>query len=251
MVQPYSIEPLMEEETSSKRRWKRWLIGVLATLVILPLLAWQVVESEWFLRRVILPRVNESIHGVIHFKSADWSLGSSLKLQDVALHAEGQPTCLKVKYVRVRYDLGELLDGRLRFHEIFLDEPTLIVTQDLEGRTNLDSFFQKSPESGETSTVELDLVTLANGGIHFSKELPDGGKQIVRANNLKINLEHLGNGRDQGSVRLGFGWATEWMNGSKMTNHLKGTLDLNTKLNLDEQWPVSYTHLTLPTIVGV
>ena len=80
MVQPYSIEPLMEEETSSKRRWKRWLIGGLVTLVILPLLAWQVVESEWFLRRVILPRVNESIHGVIHFKSADWSLGSSLEL---------------------------------------------------------------------------------------------------------------------------------------------------------------------------
>ena len=40
----------MEEETSSKRRWKRWLIGGLAALVILPLLAWQVVESEWFLR---------------------------------------------------------------------------------------------------------------------------------------------------------------------------------------------------------
>ena len=30
MVQPYSIEPLMEEETSSKRWWKRWLIGGLA-----------------------------------------------------------------------------------------------------------------------------------------------------------------------------------------------------------------------------
>ena len=239
MVQPYSIEPLMEEETSSKRRWKRWLIGGLAALVILPLLAWQVVESEWFLRRVILPRVNESIHGVIHFKSADWSLGSSLELQGVTLHAEGQATCLKVKHVRVRYDLGELLDGRLHFHEIFLDEPTLTVTQDLEGRTNLDPFFQKSPESGETSTVELDLVTIADGGIHFSKELPDDWKQIVRANNLKINLEHLGNGRDQGSVRLGFGWATEWMNGSKMTDHLKGTLDLNTKLNLDEHWQPS------------
>ena len=38
-------------------------------------------------------------------------------------------------------------------------------------------------------------------------------------------------------VRLGFGWATEWMNGSKMTDHLKGTLDLNTKLNLDSWQP--------------
>ena len=29
------------------------------------------------------------------------------------------------------------------------------------------------------------------------------------------------------------------MNGSKMTDHLKGTLDLNTKLNLDEHWQPS------------
>ena len=39
---------------------------------------------------------------------------------------------------------------------------------------------------------------------------------------------------------MGFGWATEWMNGSKMTDHLKGTLDLNAKLNLDYGSPVGW-----------
>ena len=96
----------------------------------------------------------------------------------MTLHAEGQATCLKVKHVRVRYDLGELLDGRLHFHEIFLDEPTLTATQDLEGRTNLDPFFQKSPERARQAPELIRTVT--GGGIHFSKELPDGLKQIVR-----------------------------------------------------------------------
>ena len=239
MVQPYSIEPLMEEETGPKRRWKRWLIGGLATLIILPLLAWQVVESEWFLRRVILPKVNESVHGVIHFKSADWSLGSSLELQGVTLHAKGQTTCLEVKHVLVRYDLGELLDGRLRFHEILLSEPSFTVTQDLDGQTNLDPFFQKASDPGTARLVELDWVKFDGGSIHFSKELPQGGKQVVRINELKVNLEKIGNGRDQGSVQLGFGWTTEWRNGSALADYLKGTLNLDAKLDLDERWQPS------------
>ena len=239
MVQPYSIEPLMEDETGPKRRWKRWLIGGAAALVTLPLLAWQVVESEWFLRRVILPKVNESVHGVIHFKSADWSLGSSLELQGVTLHAEGQATCLEVKHLLVRYDLGELLDGRLHFHEILLSEPSFTVTQDLGGRTNLDPFFQQTSDPGVARSVELDWVKFDGGSIHFSKELPEGGKQVVRVNELKVNLEQIGNGRDQGSVHMGFGWATEWRNGSTLVDYLKGTLNLGAKLNLDEHWHLS------------
>ena len=229
----------MEDETGPKRRWKRWLIGGAAALVTLPLLAWQVVESEWFLRRVILPKVNESVHGVIHFKSADWSLGSSLELQGVTLHAEGQATCLEVKHVLVRYDLGELLDGRLHFHEILLSEPSFTVTQDLGGRTNLDPFFQQTSDPGVARSVELDWVKFDGGSIHFSKELPEGGKQVVRVNELKVNLEQIGNGRDQGSVHMGFGWATEWRNGSTLVDYLKGTLNLGAKLNLDEHWHLS------------
>ena len=169
----------MEDETGPKRRWKRWLIGGAAALVILPLLAWQVVESEWFLRRVILPKVNESVHGVIHFKSADWSLGSSLELQGVTLHAEGQATCLEVKHVLVRYDLGELLDGRLHFHEILLSEPSFTVTQDLGGRTNLDPFFQQTSDPGVARSVELDWVKLMVAAFIFPRNFPTAGSRLL------------------------------------------------------------------------
>ena len=54
-----------------------------------------------------------------------------------------------------------------------------------------------------------------------------------------MNLEQIGNGRDQGSVHMGFGWATEWRNGSTLVDYLKGTLNLGAKLNLDEHWHLS------------
>ncbi len=236
VVQPYSIEPLTEKEAGPKWRWKRLLVGGLAALILLPLVAWQVVESEWFLRRYVLPKVNDSIHGVIHFDSADWSLGNSLELNGLSLHAEGQPTCLKVKRLQVRYELGELLDGRMRFREIIVNEPEVTVLHGADGRTNLDPFFQPKSSASQPAAVELDRVQVEGALIQYVRELADNQKQVVRISQMDLNAEQVGNGKSKSRVHLESGWAQEWLQEGTVRDHLLGTLSFDAQMDLNAQW---------------
>ena len=104
-MQPYSIEPLVPEESETTRPWGKWFLIVGFCLLFLVVTAWNVVSSEWFLKAVILPRVGESINGSITIQSADWSLKHSLVLRGITLKAEGREPCFKAEEVQLNYDL--------------------------------------------------------------------------------------------------------------------------------------------------
>ena len=108
-MQPYSIEPLIQDNSGQKRSWKKWFLGVGIFSVLVFMVAWNVASSKWFLRTVVLPRVGESINGSITFKSVDWSLSRSLILREISLKAIGQRPCFKASELQIDYDLLELL----------------------------------------------------------------------------------------------------------------------------------------------
>ena len=100
-MRPYSIEPLIQEESGPKRSWKKWVMGVGLGLILVFVVAWNVVGSEWFIRKVVLPRVGEAINGSITFQSADWSLRHSLTFRGISLEAKGQKPCFRATGLQV------------------------------------------------------------------------------------------------------------------------------------------------------
>ena len=100
-MQPYSIEPLLEEEDRPKPNWKRRILIGVACLLGLLVVGWWVISSEMFLRGVVLKKVGRAIHAEITFKSADWSPRRSVVLQGVRMKAVGQEPCLEAKEITV------------------------------------------------------------------------------------------------------------------------------------------------------
>ena len=182
-MQPYTIKPLLEEEAARPpSRWKQRFAWTAGTVVVLLLAGWFYVTSEHFLRTVILARAEEAIHARIDYESADWSFRRSLTLRGVRLTPEGEKPCLAVKEFRVRYQLGDLLDGRLLLQELTLIEPKFTVHMEANGRTNLDPLFQKKKESKPKKTrptVRVDQLTVQGGEIQFTREYTTGTKEAI------------------------------------------------------------------------
>ena len=186
-MRPYSIEPLIQEESGPKRSWKKWVLGVGLCLLLVLVVAWNVASSEWFLRKVILPRVGELINGSITFQSADWSLSRSLVLRGITLKAEGQRPCFKAAELQVNYALKQLLGGETRLHQVRLVNPEVTVHMDGEGHTNLDPFFdhpKKQPSSAPL--VRLDKIEIFEGTLQFVRQFAGGGEEHFMGANLQV-----------------------------------------------------------------
>ena len=102
-MQPYSIEPLVTEDAGTGWSWKKRVLAVLVCLGIFVVTAWNVSSSSWFLQKVLLPRIGESINGTITVQSADWSLNKLLVLRGVTIKANGHQPCFKAQELRLTY----------------------------------------------------------------------------------------------------------------------------------------------------
>ena len=239
-MQPYNIKPLLEEEASRPpSRWKQRLAWTAGTVVVLLLAGWFYVTSEHFLRTVILARAGEAIHAQIDYESADWSFRRSLTLRGVRLTPEGEKPCLAVKEFRVRYQLGDLLDGRPLLQELTLIEPKFTVHMEANGRTNLDPLFQKKKESKSKktrSTVRVDQLTVQGGEIQFTHEYTTGTKESIGLTALEVQGNEIGNARDsQLSLAAGVRYTLQRA-GVVTADDLRGTLVLKSSQTLGPRW---------------
>ncbi len=236
-MRPYSIEPLIQEESGPKRSWKKWVLGVGLCLLLLLVVAWNIAGSEWFLRTVVLPRAGESINGSITFQSADWSLSRSLVLRGITLKAEGQRSCFKAAELQVNYDLKQLLGGETHLHQVRLVKPEVTVHMDEEGNTNLDPFFdhpKKQPSSAPL--VKLDKIEVFEGTLQFVRQFAGGGEEHFMGANLQVQAERIGNELAGGEFNLSTGLQYVLLQDEVPPESIKGTLSLKTSLAFDRKW---------------
>ena len=172
-MQPYFIEPLIEEEDQPRPNWKRRILISVVCVVGLLVAGWLVVSSEMFLREVVMKKVGRSINAEITFKSADWSPARSVVLQGVRIKAVGQEPFWEAKEITVNYQLGNLLAGKIDFSDITIVEPVISVHMDAEGKTNLDSLFKQSGKRvkpGEPSRLRIGRLILQQSTLDFHRQ---------------------------------------------------------------------------------
>jgi len=232
-----SIESLIQKESRSKRSWKKWFLGVGLCLLLMLVVVWNVVGSEWFLRTVVLPRVGEAINGSITFQSADWALRRSLVLRGISVEAEGQKPCLQVEEFQVDYSLMELLSGETHLHQVKLVKPVVTVHVDELGQSNLDPFFdlpKKEPSSAPL--LRLDNIKVFEGAFHLVRQFDDGGEEHITGVNLQVQANRIGNERAGGELNFSTGLQYVLLHTGVPPESLKGTLSLKTGLAFDRQW---------------
>lgn len=182
------------------------------SLLVLAVIAFWLITSSWFITGVILPSVSSSIDLRISAGEADLSIfRSRLKAKKLVIGSDKNPL-MKAGELDARFSLGDLLGGRLTFHDVLLDKAVITIAKDSNGKWTYDSP-QETPSASQPATVKTEqepaktadskpektFIDLKNIQIKDSSFTFDSGDKKSPArmefNNLNINLSELKNNK--------------------------------------------------------
>jgi len=142
------------------RKILKWLLAIVATLIVLVFLLTPAFVSSEKCRRIILSKINKSIEGRTDF--ADLSMGwrKGIKVADFSFDDSAGQISVKVKQIATKPRYASLLTGSLSFGETLIDEPKVQVN--LKDRQPTQIPQQKAPASKPQPFVlpikRIDLV---------------------------------------------------------------------------------------------
>ena len=236
-MQPYSKEPLVTEDAGTGWSWKKRVLAVLICLGILVVTAWNVSSSSWFLQKVLLPRIGESINGTITVQSADWSLNNLLVLRGVTIKANGHQPCFKAQELRLTYSLKDFISEDVRFHGVKVVKPDFFVQMDSKGETNLDPFFSTTKkETGAVPLIHLGKIEVFGGRVFFTRQSSNGIKENITGLNFQIQAQEFGNDLTEGVLNLSTGFQYVEQFNDDTVNSIEGTFSLKTELVFSRDW---------------
>jgi uncharacterized protein involved in outer membrane biogenesis len=187
-----------------------WIAGVLAILLVV---AYFVVTSSGFIKRVILPRVSAAIHADVTVTDISVHPFSKITVRGLKVQAKGQEPVITAPEVRASYSLWSILRGNLRVFEIALVSPTVSLVENPDGSSNLDALKasnkkpseSKPPRPGKSSKppqIDLGKLTLSNATIRRIKNYPVGRCDSLELANVNVLLANVKNGQS-GKFQLG------------------------------------------------
>ena len=187
-----------------------WVAGVLAVVMVV---AYPVVTSSGFIKRVILPRVSAAIHADVTVTDISVHPFSKITVRGLKVQAKGQEPFITAPEVSVSYSLWSILGGNLRVYEAALVSPTVALVENPDGSSNLDALKasnkkpseSKPPRPGKSAKplqVDLGKLTLSNATIRKIKNYPGGRCDSLELTNVNVLLANVKNGQS-GKFQLG------------------------------------------------
>jgi len=197
--------------TKAKKRFLKISIITLSTLLVLAVIAFWLVTSSWFITGVILPSVSSSVGLRISAKEADLSIfDSHLTANKLVIGSDKNPL-VKAEKLDGSFSLGDLLGGRLTFHDVLLDKAVIIIAKDSSGKWTYESpektpsgltpvkKTDSEPAKAETGKPEKTFIDLKNIQIKDSSFTFDAGDKKSPARmefkDLNIKLSELKNNK--------------------------------------------------------
>ncbi|MGA2242013.1 MAG: AsmA family protein [Verrucomicrobiota bacterium] len=187
-----------------------WVAGV---LVILTLVAYLVVTSSGFIKRVILPRVSAAIHADVTVTDISVHPFRKITVRGLKVQAKGQEPVITALEARASYSLWSILRGNPRISEIALVSPTVNLIENPDGSSNWDALKasgkkpseSKPPRPGKSSKpsqIDLRKFTMSNATFRKIKNYPGGHYDSLEVANVNLTLAKVKNGQP-GTLQLG------------------------------------------------
>jgi uncharacterized protein involved in outer membrane biogenesis len=187
-----------------------WVAGV---LVFLTLVAYLVVTSSGFIKRVILPRVSAAIHADVTVTDISVRPFSKITVRGLKVQVKGQEPFITAPEVRASYSLWSILRGKPRISEIALMSPTVNLVENPDGSSNWDALKAsgnkpsqaKPPRPGKSSKpaqIEVRKATLSNATFRKTKNYPGNRRDSLEVVNMNLTLANVKNGQN-GTLQLG------------------------------------------------
>ncbi|MGA2279163.1 MAG: AsmA family protein [Verrucomicrobiota bacterium] len=216
-----------------------WVAGV---LVILTLVAYLVVTSPGFIKRVILPRVSAAIHADVTVTDISVHPFSKITVRGLKVQAKGQEPVITAPGARASYSLWSILRGKPRISEIALVSPTVNLIENPDGSSNWDALKSsekkpsesKPPRPGKSSKppqIEVRKATLSNATFRRIKNYPGNRRDSLEVANVNLTLFNVKNGQS-GTLQLGAYLQVENNPPTGQAGHLQATLNGNFNFTL-------------------
>ncbi|MCC5849289.1 MAG: hypothetical protein JJU29_14480 [Verrucomicrobia bacterium] len=174
------------DPTSPKPRRKRGCLFALVFVPILLLLCWFGITSEWFLQRVVLPRVAASAEADISADRMTLRPFSRLDLEGVRFRKNDGTLDADIVGVEARYHLLNILRGTVDVSRIALKEPhiTLRPAPDAPKKP-------KEPTEAVETELQLNIGEIVVEGGRFRMETPG---EILEVSDFSFSLNNLKTG---------------------------------------------------------
>jgi uncharacterized protein involved in outer membrane biogenesis len=187
-----------------------WVAGA---LVILTLVAYLVVTSSGFIKRVILPRVSAAIHADVSVTDISVHPFRKITVRGLKVQAKGQEPVITAPEVRASYSLWSILRGKPRISEIALLSPTVNLVENPDGSSNWDALKASGKKPAESkpsrpgkpskpAQIDLRKLTLSNATIRKIKNYAGGRYDLLELANVNVLLANVKNGQS-GTLQLG------------------------------------------------
>ncbi|MEO6033740.1 MAG: hypothetical protein ABIQ35_00635 [Verrucomicrobiota bacterium] len=221
-----------------KKRSIGKIIGFILAILILPIvIGYFVVTSTMFLKRVILPKAGASMNSTITVSDATISPFSQVELKDLEVKPNGKETLLKAKEVRARYNLRDIMGGKLTITEATLVSPIITVVEAADGSSNLDPITKSGKQAGDNDkakdkdksksekppTLNIKNISLKDAVVQQTKNLKGGGREVTEISNLNLAIDNLSNGQP-GKLNVSADVRMDNSPSSGMTNAVPGSL---------------------------
>ncbi len=196
------------------RRAIRIVLWLAVLLAVLLGVAYLVVTSPGFIKRVILPRVSAAIHADITVTDIAVHPFSSITIHGLKVQVKGQEPLLAAQEIRASYSLWSILGGNLRVSEVALVSPTVMLVENPDGTSNLGDLLPaagrppakaKPPQpAGPAKPLRLDIqkVTVKNATFRKIKNYAGNRRDFLEVASVSVTLANLKNG-GAGTLRLG------------------------------------------------
>jgi hypothetical protein len=191
------MESFPKKKVSSPRkpgRWRRRLLWGTGTLAAVLLLGWAVMTSNWFLRAVLLPKVNHALNATVNFENAEWSPGSQLRIEGVTLHATGERPLLKAARVEVNYQWRDLLAGRMEFGEIACHKPELFLHIDRNGNPNYAPLLERPKSDSEGELIRIGKILIKDARVEYRRDHQSGTTETAHLSGLTLSASEIAAG---------------------------------------------------------
>lgn len=188
-----------------KRRIGR-VIGIVLAFLIVPLvIGYFVATSATFFKRIILPKVGDSMNSSITVADVSIKPFSQVVLKQLTVTPHGKETLFKADEVRARYSLMDIIKGKITVTEATVISPVITIVEAADGSKNTDPITKekdaerKKPEdkskSEKPANLNIQNVSLKNALVQQTKNLPGGGREFTEISNLNVSIDRLSNGQ--------------------------------------------------------
>jgi type II secretion system protein N len=188
--------PPPTSRSNPRQSWLRWTLIALLLLASLAILLALLLTSSAFLRSVLLPRIGNAFHAEVTADDVALRPFSSLTLRGLRVRSPGAEPVFVADEIHLRYQLRNLLAGRLQLDTITLLNPQFHVVEQPDGSRNLDPFFPEQPPATDpsaTPVVSLHNLTLRNATVRWTRLQSNGARTEITITEIDADLDQFAN----------------------------------------------------------